>query len=177
MEMASLLGDHSIQRDINNESLAKLRTFFRQALATVAALEPPLVAPAWDVPELEQQLRQIEETVAHASNTKNVHILQLTAAFCRSLGGARVVMCKSAKDRTGMAVTLEQAHLLKKFHSLDFIEVPRVTGLFRLYGTRPENALKNIGERMFAFNSLQRRMLPADYRPPVAVGGTWGLMS
>ena len=88
---ASLLGDHSIQRDINNESLAKLRTFFRQALATVAALEPPLVAPAWDVPELEQQLRQIEETVAHASNTKNVHILQLTAAFCRSLGGARVV--------------------------------------------------------------------------------------
>eukprot|EP00937_MAST-01D_sp_MAST-1D-sp2_P002671 g2671.t1 len=166
--------NHAMQSDINSEGVRKLRGFVARSLAVGDGSGGggwgAAVAAEW-----EGQLREIEKAVAHASNTKNVGVLQLTGAFCRALGGARVVMCKSAKDRTGMAVTLEQAHLLKRFHSLDFLEVRRATGLFRLFGTRPENALKNIGERMFAFNSLQRRMLPPDYRPPPGVAR--GVMS
>ena len=34
------------------------------------------------------------------------------------MNGARVISCKSAKDRTAMGVTLSQAQLLRDHHSL-----------------------------------------------------------
>ena len=38
-------------------------------------------------------------------------------------------------------------------------------------GTRRDNVEKNIGKRIYAFNSVQRSTLPALYQPPV---GTFG---
>ena len=38
-------------------------------------------------------------------------------------------------------------------------------------GTRRDNVEKNIGKRIYAFNSVQRSTLPASYQPPV---GTFG---
>ena len=38
-------------------------------------------------------------------------------------------------------------------------------------GTRRDNVEKNIGKRIYAFNSVQRSTLPAQYQPPV---GTFG---
>ena len=109
------------------------------------------------------------------------------ADFARVLGGARVVMCKSGKDRTGMSVTYEQCRAVRDglggfghdgagglggvaplTQRADF---ERARHLLRLYGARLENCQKNIGKPRYAFNAFQQRMLPHVYRPPVAVAG------
>ena len=46
---------------------------------------------------------------------KNVEIHRLAAEMSRQMGAVRIVNCKSGKDRTGMAVTLEQARILRLY--------------------------------------------------------------
>lgn len=48
----------------------------------------------------------------------SMSVLFVSMQICRSMNGARFTGCKSAKDRTAMAVTLEQVHLLQREHNL-----------------------------------------------------------
>ena len=90
---------------------------------------------------------------------------------CLLLYGARVTFCKSGKDRTGMAITLEQSRQLgDRFRLGDGdARLLRDANLFRVHGTRLGVAEKNIGKRVFSFNRLQVQFLPLLYRPPLAV--------
>ncbi|XP_002022377.2 type I inositol 3,4-bisphosphate 4-phosphatase isoform X2 [Drosophila persimilis] len=112
---------------------------------------------------MEQQLR--------ANLSKNVKILHLAEDACRLMDGLRFTSCKSAKDRTGMAVTLEQCRVLVREFQLPAKHVPYALSTMRSEGTRMDNVLKNIGTRKYAFHWTQVPFLPAMYRPPV---GSYG---
>jgi inositol polyphosphate-4-phosphatase len=77
-----------------------------------------------------------------------------------------VTSCKSAKDRTAMAVTLEQVRVLQQEFHLPAESVQSVLDVIRSEGTRLDNTMKNIGRRKFAFNLPQVLALPQKYRPP-----------
>ena len=68
-----------------------------------------------------------------------------------------------------MSVTFEQVRLAKKYLNCANDDVDKVLYLSRLHGVRLENARKNTGKPVFAFNTFQLSMLPAVYRPPLAV--------
>ncbi|EQC34473.1 hypothetical protein SDRG_07802 [Saprolegnia diclina VS20] len=114
----------------------------------------------------------IEESASSLVKTKRPDILTKSSDLCRGLGGGRVTICKSAKDRTAMSVTLEQVRILHRFHGLPAYKVASTVAVMRTHGVRIENALKNTGKRQFAFNKLQRYAMPEDYRCPESAGGT-----
>jgi hypothetical protein len=117
-------------------------------------------------------LRTLSERIQRAdASAKNVDMLLEVERSCFLLNGCRITFCKSGKDRTGMAVTLEQARQLGDRYRLgdSANRLLRDANMFRLYGTRLGIAAKNIGKRVFSFNRLQVQFLPLLYRPPLQV--------
>ena len=97
---------------------------------------------------------------------KDTRVLKLTAHAIRSAGGGRIVSCKSAKDRTSMSVTAEQVALLRRRHELPETEAQPLLDAMRRDGVRMQNTFKNVGKAGYAFNALQRLLLPASLRAP-----------
>lgn len=61
-------------------------------------------------------LASMEEQLK-ANVSKNVRVLQLAEDIARAISGIAFISCKSAKDRTAMAVTLQQCRILQsEFH-------------------------------------------------------------
>jgi hypothetical protein len=99
-------------------------------------------------------------------------LLMTVAATVRRLNGGRTTCCKSAKDRTSMSVTLEQARILTTKHNFPQHAHKPVLYAMRSRGVRLENSCKNTGHMNYAFNRIQKAALPAEYRPPdVVLGG------
>ncbi|XP_037506810.1 inositol polyphosphate-4-phosphatase type I A isoform X2 [Rhipicephalus sanguineus] len=170
--LAEKVGDQSFQERINLDGAASLKEYHKQFqkfpmpkhdTPRARSIQPREV-PLMDVIE---QL----QTHVRARKSKDVEILHLAMEACRRMRGLRFTSCKSAKDRTGMCVTLEQGQILLQDFGLDSKEVPRAVACMRSEGTRRHNTFKNVGVRKYAFNSLQMMALPRQYRPPP---GTFG---
>lgn len=106
------------------------------------------------------------EELLRVNSSKNVKILHVAEDITRAVSGIRVTSCKSAKDRTAMAVTLEQTRILQQEFHLPNGNLQNVLDVIRSEGTRLDNTMKNIGRRKFAFNLPQVMALPQQYRPP-----------
>ncbi len=59
-----------------------------------------------------------------------------------------------------------QVGLLSRWHQLPAPEAARLLDQMRRDGCRMENTRKNVGKRGYAFNRLQRLMLPQSLRAP-----------
>ncbi|CAI5745487.1 unnamed protein product [Peronospora destructor] len=134
--------------------------------ATNDADEAAMAIDRHDLQALDDLLDQIEHHICSPTSQykKNVALLMDSSDFCRALGGARVTCCKSGKDRTAMSVTLEQARLLCA--ELQASQGAALCANMRLYGVRRRNVLMNTKADKFAFNEMQRKMLPDCYKPP-----------
>ena len=75
-------------------------------------------------------LNDMEECL-RSNQSKNTRILNLAEDICRYVQGLRFTSCKSAKDRTSMAVTLEQCRVLQQEFHLPATNVQRVLDTMR----------------------------------------------
>ena len=65
-----------------------------------------------------------------------------------------------------MSITLEHARLLVAQHGVSGEEIGMLTETFRRDGVRRDCVLKNIGVTFYAFNRLQRALLPKELQAP-----------
>ena len=146
-----------------------------------AASEPRCTTRCVPLQTLDKELQEIRRRVLAATSKaasgpsfrsgrgrkrEGAEILQLVGHFARAIGSARIIMCKSAKDRTSMSTTNDHVKLLDRYHNVPESDWVAMRDIFRSHGVRRENSLKNVGKRAYAFNAFQRKMLPREYRPP-----------
>ena len=160
--LADRIGDSLIQDRINQKSLSELNRYFMKYSELFLYATEEL---GKSVEETKGMLDRLQELVSQRKQ-KHVEILQLSAQLCRKMNSSRITSCKSGKDRTSMSSTLEQCRILSLSHNMREDMFYKTLDSMRLTGTRIFNAEKNIGERCYAFNKLQRLMLPYDYRAP-----------
>nr|CCA18756.1 type I inositol3 putative [Albugo laibachii Nc14]CCA25208.1 type I inositol3 putative [Albugo laibachii Nc14] len=183
--VANTVGKASLQREINIASFSLLEKYF-QDYCKFNRLTSPLTCTKgssdgptdhkedgyYNFADQKAILEELRRNVHRAGREKKcMEILTLSSFLARSLGGGRVTCCKSAKDRTAMSVTLEQANLLVHCHRLRPDLRDSITSLLRTHGVRRENARKNIGQAKYCFSALQNYMLPTAYKCPPGTGG------
>ena len=167
-----------LQELINAEAALLLRRYHdAHASLRRASAERPEGYRA-ELGELEGLMAQVEAAALRSQsllhNERNTAIITLTEQLVRALHGGRVTSCKSAKDRTSMAVTAEQVRWLVERHGLDADEAPALVDEMRSRGCRWQNMRKNVSKGTYAFNWIQQRLLPEIYRAPKGTYRQWG---
>ncbi|KAK1931830.1 Type I inositol 3 [Phytophthora citrophthora] len=174
--VANTVGKDSLQKEINAVNVVELEAYVNKFADWVSKKQrrDHTSAPIYDAEDLDRiqtSLMALKGCTQLSGRSKRMAILSLSSSIARSVGGGRVTMCKSAKDRTSMSITLEEANLLVCSHGLLAEDMEAFTNLLRTYGVRRENARKNIGKAQYCFSALQNYMLPQDYQCPPGTGG------
>lgn len=160
--IADRIGTSTNQDRLNRNSLNDLHKYFAKYSELFLFATEDF---GKSVEDTRKMLERLHELVAQRKQ-KQVEILQLSSLLCRKMNASRITSCKSGKDRTSMSCTLEQCRILSLNHNLREDTFYPTLDAMRLTGTRIYNAQKNVGERCYAFNKLQRLMIPYDYRAP-----------
>ncbi|CAB3379897.1 Hypothetical predicted protein [Cloeon dipterum] len=172
--LAEGLGKTKPQEKSNIDNFERLNDYYNRykkiSDSSLSGYNEPGLRSSYGAPPLASVVEKLK-TAVHNKKSKNVEILQLASTICRAMSGLRFTSCKSAKDRTGMAVTLEQCNILLSEYNLSDGELQRALDCLRSEGCRMENTRKNIGVSKYAFNTLQLLTFPKQYRPPA---GTYG---
>ncbi|XP_062509512.1 inositol polyphosphate-4-phosphatase type I A-like [Corticium candelabrum] len=156
------VGSSSLQDEINSEGLSVLLQYFedyRKALGGTSA------HVSLEIPALAEMIGRLQASF-QTQKSKNVDFLNRAEQVCQRINGARLTSCKSAKDRTGMAVTYEMCLMLGSQYDLHPDNFQQVLNAVRSRGTRLENCYKNLGVRKYNFSSLQLKCAPKQYCPP-----------
>lgn len=159
--IAEKFGMNTFQNELNSASFQKLKQFIMKYHG--------------NDDRMNILLNQLKHEMS-LSISKNIKVLQLVRKIVRHIGGICVTCCKSAKDRTGMSVTLEEVrfffHLFKLDKGVNESLFQEMLDTLRRDGVRIENVLKNIGARKYAFNRLQLLTYPKLFRPPTGTYAT-----
>lgn len=179
------LGSNAAHAHINARSSEVLLSYYGQ-------LRSYLVSRGEDVDGLDRLCVQLTRVLA---DQPSAALLQVSSDFVRALCGIRITNCKSGKDRTAMAQTLEAARLIRWCMTksagelmayagsstlarppVDLVgeaddDVLAIASTLRACGVRREVAQQNVGRRRYAFNSLVSRLvLPKAFKPPSGTG-------
>jgi len=154
--LASRLGDASLEVEINKAAMLKLTDFLRSRSLDSTAFEA---------------LTELQSTVQTQPSNKNMAIFRWAMAITEAVNGISVISCKSGKDRTSMAITLEEGRIIRENCAITQHQMAEIVASLRRDGVRRDNCRKNVGKALYAFSPFQLQFLPKELRPPA---GTYG---
>ena len=176
------VADNDVLIALNLEAFRKMNAYSHTIMPSSAG---PTVAQSWEQTMLIQQQQQqipvhsavakLNEYIRSSAGKMEHGVLDEAATVAAKLGGGAAIFCKSGKDRTAMQVTHKQAQFLNRYLSGslagkdDAVSPSKVFAdatMMRIYGTRLPICEKNVGQAMYAFNSLQRKFMPDPLKPP-----------
>lgn len=172
----------SLQHYINDRSVSSLKNHYHSAcMLRIQQKETQEASVLADT--LHALFIEIYNAHTKPQSNKNTRLLALSARYTVLAGGAVCTMCKSGKDRTGMAVTLAEGRQLVDVyqevlastgvHAEAFLDGDDVRSdlvqALRTHGVRRQNCLANTGKPFFAFHSIQQMFLPDEFKPPKSI--------
>lgn len=116
--------------------------------------------------QIHEQLMELQTVVDECPSRKNVAIFTRVMTLMTSMHATCILACKSGKDRTSMAVTLEEARFIKEHCCIFGDQLTLVLDNIRRNGVRLENCRKNIGKSVYSFSPFQLHFLPKEFCPP-----------
>jgi len=167
----------NLQHDLNMKAMKEMNRYCHAVKQVVVAsfnqqLSSTESATAKIRSNVHPLICHLHELILSSSlGDKNVEMLVEVERLCLLLGGSRVTFCKSGKDRTGMACTLEQSRQLgERFGcGMSTSRLLRDANIMRVHGCRLMVCEKNIGRKVYSINKLQAQFLPTVFRPPYEV--------
>ena len=183
--------DNDVLIALNLEGFRKMNAYSHTIMPSTTGATVPQsweqAAVAATAPQQQQQqipvhsaVAKLNEYIRSSAGNKMEHgVLDEAATVAAKLGGGAAIFCKSGKDRTAMQVTHKQSQFLNRYLSgtlagstgagEDAVSPRKIfedATMMRIYGTRLPICEKNVGQALYAFNSLQSKFMPDALKPP-----------